>query len=68
MELFSNPSDDQLALMGCGLALVVSAMLMYFSFYLGPMRKQQQQSGEQELLKINLSQTHSEDESQRKAA
>lgn len=35
MEIFQNASDDQLALMGCGLALVTSALVMYFSYFIG---------------------------------
>ncbi len=39
MELFSNPSDDQIALMGCALALFVCGGLMYVSFFVGRLRQ-----------------------------
>ena len=68
MDLLSNLSDDQLALLGCGFALFVSAGLMYFSFFLGPMRNQEQ-SNEQETLKLNDDGNPTEQsESNRKAA
>lgn len=34
MDLFQNLSDDQVALMGCFVALVASAALMYVSAFL----------------------------------
>lgn len=34
MDLFQNATDDQIALMGCFVALVASAALMYVSVYL----------------------------------
>lgn len=68
MDLFTNPTDDQLALMGCGLALFVSAAMMYFSFYLGPMRNQQQ-SNSQESIQLGTDRTQkTQSESTRKAA
>lgn len=39
MDLFSNPSDDQVALMGCAAALLFSGGLMYVSFFVGRMRQ-----------------------------
>jgi hypothetical protein len=67
MDLFSNPTDDQLALMACGIALSVSAALMYFSFYLGPLRKQHE-SDAQELIKLAGNSIEPQDEATRKAA
>lgn len=34
-ELLQATGDDELALIGCAAALVVSAAVMYFSFYIG---------------------------------
>lgn len=46
MNLLQGASDDQVALIGCLVALVGSAALMYLSFYVGPAaRKQNQKSG-----------------------
>lgn len=39
MELFSNLTDDQLALLGCFAAIVVSATIMSLSYYIGPASK-----------------------------
>lgn len=39
MELLNNLSDDQLALLGCGAALVISATLMSLSYALRPQRR-----------------------------
>lgn len=36
MNLFQNASDDQLALVGCLVALVGSMTLMYVSYFVGP--------------------------------
>ena len=35
MDFFQNATDDQIALMGCFVALVTSAALMYVSVFLG---------------------------------
>ncbi len=35
MDLFSNLSDDQVALLGCATALVVSGAVMSLSYYIG---------------------------------
>lgn len=32
MELLNNLSDDQIALLGCGVALIISATLMWLSY------------------------------------
>lgn len=40
-DLFQAASDDQLALMGCAGAILVSGFLMYVSYFLGPMAKQE---------------------------
>lgn len=39
MELLNTLSDDQLALLGCFAAIVVSATVMSLSYYVGPARK-----------------------------
>jgi len=39
MELLNTLSDDQLALLGCFAAIVVSATIMSLSYYVGPARK-----------------------------
>lgn len=36
MDLFSNLTDDQLALLGCFAAILVSATVMSLSYYIGP--------------------------------
>ena len=36
MNLLQGTSDDQMALMGCFVALVGSVLLMYVSFFVGP--------------------------------
>lgn len=36
MELLNQLSDDQLALLGCFAAIVVSATIMSLSYYVGP--------------------------------
>lgn len=35
MDFLNNPSDDQIAAIGCALAFVVSGGLMYVSFFVG---------------------------------
>lgn len=40
MDLFQNASDDQIALMGCAAALLLSGGLMYVSYFLGQGRAQ----------------------------
>jgi hypothetical protein len=39
MELLNNLSDDQLALLGCFAAFLISATIMSLSYYAGPARK-----------------------------
>jgi len=46
MNLLQGASDDQVALIGCLVALVGSAALMYVSFYVGPAARQQKQKPE----------------------
>ncbi|MBC8115938.1 MAG: hypothetical protein H7062_16245 [Candidatus Saccharimonas sp.] len=36
MNLFQNASDDQVALIGCLVALAGSMALMYVSYFIGP--------------------------------
>jgi len=40
MELFSNLSDDQIALLGCATALVSTGSLMCLSYFIGRGRMQ----------------------------
>lgn len=35
MELFSNLSDDQIALLGCAVALVTTGSIMCLSYFIG---------------------------------
>ena len=42
MDLFTNASDDQIALMGCAAALFVSGGLMYVSFFIGRSKETEQ--------------------------
>lgn len=39
MDIFQNASDDQIALMGCAVALVLSGGLMYVSYFVGQLRQ-----------------------------
>ncbi|MEI8383483.1 MAG: hypothetical protein WCJ09_25420 [Planctomycetota bacterium] len=41
MNLLQGASDDQVALMGCFVALVGSAVLMYLSYIMGPAGRRQ---------------------------
>lgn len=43
MNLLQGASDDQVALIGCLVALVGSAGLMYLSFFVGPAARKQNQ-------------------------
>lgn len=43
MELFSNLSDDQLALLGCFGAIFASMVIMSLSYYIGPGSQASQQ-------------------------
>jgi|HubBroStandDraft_6_1064221.scaffolds.fasta_scaffold10924_4 hypothetical protein len=40
MELFSNLSDDQIALLGCATALVTTGTVMCLSYFIGRGRMQ----------------------------
>lgn len=40
MNLFQNASDDQVALIGCLVALAGSMALMYVSYFVGPASRQ----------------------------
>jgi hypothetical protein len=40
-EIFQNASDDQFALIGCAAALLGSGFLMYVSYFMGPMARQE---------------------------
>jgi hypothetical protein len=44
MELFSNLSDDQVALLGCAAALVTSGSIMCLSYFIGRGRTQSTQA------------------------
>lgn len=44
MNLLQGASDDQVALIGCLVALVGSAGLMYLSFFVGPAARKQNQN------------------------
>jgi hypothetical protein len=43
MDLFTNASDDQIALMGCAAALFVFGGLMYVSFFIGRSKQTEEQ-------------------------
>lgn len=45
-------SDDQVALMGCLVALVSSAGLMYLSFFVGPASRREQDHHEPSVTKL----------------
>ena len=40
MNFFQNASDDQIALIGCLVALLGSMTLMYVSYFVGPAARQ----------------------------
>jgi hypothetical protein len=40
-ELFRSASDDQVALLGCAGALLGSGLLMYLSYFVGPMSRRE---------------------------
>lgn len=44
---FSTFSDDQVALMGCAVAFIVSGFMMVMSFYVGNRGKQQETARKQ---------------------
>jgi hypothetical protein len=44
MSLMQGASDDQVALMGCLVALIGSAGLMYLSFFVGPASRKTRKS------------------------
>jgi len=44
MELFSNLSDDQVALLGCAVALVTTGSIMCLSYFIGRGRVQGSQA------------------------
>ena len=48
MNLLQGASDDQVALIGCLVALVSSAALMYLSFFVGPAARKQHREIESE--------------------
>lgn len=45
MFLFQNASDDQIALIGCLVALAGSMGLMYVSYFIGPAARQNREAG-----------------------
>ena len=48
MNLLQGASDDQVALIGCLIALVSSAGLMYLSFFVGPAARKQRREFDSE--------------------
>lgn len=42
-EMFRAASDDQTALMGCAAVLLGSGFLMYVSYFIGPVARQERQ-------------------------
>jgi|GEM_PF-4684201 len=49
-ELFHSASDDQFALMGCAAALLTSGLLMYLSYFVGPVAREERQQAMQRLV------------------
>ena len=41
LNVLQGPSDDQVALIGCLVALICSAGLMYVSYFVGPVARKQ---------------------------
>ncbi len=50
MDLFSNMSDDQIALLGCAGAFCVASLLMIVSYYAGQRNQRDSEAGQQVLL------------------
>jgi len=66
MELFTNASDDQIALMGCAAALLCSGGLMYIGFFVG--RHEQNKEATSRSIPLAPVQKTDSDSSERKAA
>ena len=66
MDLFSNASDDQIALMGCAAVLLFSGGLMYVSFFIG--RHGQSDETTSRSIPLATTQKTDSDSSERKAA
>ncbi|MFP6762165.1 MAG: hypothetical protein VB858_01065 [Planctomycetaceae bacterium] len=67
MELLSNPSDDQIAAIGCFLAFVISGGLMYVSFFLRSSDRQSHNSSPVSFESVQQ-ETQKQAQSPRKAA
>lgn len=69
MDIFRNASDDQIALMGCAIALLMCGGLMYVSYFVGQLRQPKES---QEPIRLGVSRPEptvsSSDSSERKAA
>lgn len=51
MFLFQNASDDQIALMGCLVALAGSMGIMYVSYFIGPAAHQNREEGGEQAMR-----------------
>ncbi len=50
IQLLQSASDDQIALMGCAAAILVSGFMMYVSYFFGPIARQERQEAMQRLI------------------
>ena len=50
-NLFQSASDDQVALLGCAGVLFTSMFLMYVSYFLGPVARQERQNQMESLIR-----------------
>ncbi len=67
MDIFRNASDDQIALMGCAVTLLLCGGLMYVSYFVGQLR-QPQESQEPIRLSVRRPESTTSSASDRKAA
>jgi hypothetical protein len=70
MYLFQNASDDQVALMGCLVALAGSMAIMYVSYFIGPAARQGRDEGSQSATRPfpNRNSAHPQDATRDRAA
>lgn len=67
MDLLNNPTDDQIAAIGCALAFLVSGGLMYVSFFVGQIGQKSEKT-DTVRFESAVKKTQPEADSERKAA
>lgn len=70
MDFLNNPSDDQIAAIGCALAFVVSGGLMYVSFFVGQLGQKSEKSEQTDTVRFEsaIKKPETQADSDRKAA